>query len=263
VDLLSDQAFNLNTYWTWFLLSVRTASLFTVLPGIGTSEIPATYRFMLSLMLAYALTLSGITSVEPSSMAEAGLMIGSEIMLGFMLGTVPFLIIQSLSIAGQLVAGSIGLSFPSMIDPSTQQAVPVLSSIKILVGTLVFLQLNGHHVVFRALAEDGPRSMAGVFNPNADIMQIYLLRFVAMFELSITIAGPVVVAALLAQLVLGLVTKAVPSVNVFIVSLPLTIGLGLYLTAFNLPGMVEKLTEEFAGMDEVLARITANSTPRP
>jgi len=255
VNLLSDQVFDLAGYWTWLLISVRAATILTVLPGIGTSEIPAVFRGLLSIILAYAVTLSGVRAPEPSNLAEAGLMIGCETILGFVLASVPMLIIQSLSIAGQVVSGAIGLGFPSMLDPSTEHSVPVLSRIQTLVGTLLFMVVDGHHVVIRALGATGPDSQIGMFRPGMDIAQLYLERFIAMFELSIVCAGPVLVAAILAQFVLGLITRAVPQVNVFIISLPLTIGLGLYLTIFNLPGMVDKMVDEFSGLEEVVTRI--------
>ncbi len=117
-------------YWTWMLVSTRLAGLFTILPGIGTNQIPAFARASTGLLIAVALVASGLEAHVPESLIEGGLMVFTEFILGFTLGFIPAMIIGAITVAGQVTTGAIGLGQANMIDLSLGGQVAILARIQ-------------------------------------------------------------------------------------------------------------------------------------
>ncbi len=251
----SNQIFDFLPYWTWFLLAVRTTTLLMFLPGIGTAEIPAQYRMFLSYSLAALIAFGGVRAHAPATVAEGGLMIGVEVLVGYLLALAPIFILQGLAVSGQLISGSIGLSFANIFDPLTEHQVPVLARVQTYIGTAVFMVMDGHHAVIRALAGEGTTLGVGAYRPGELTAELILNRFADIFQLAISFAAPILVAVLVTNFVLGLITKAVPQVNVFIIGMPLTLGMGFYLAGFTLPAIAERVVSEFNEMPETVLKL--------
>lgn len=255
MESIFSELYDFSFLWTWLLLSARGIGLLMILPGIGTQQTPAPVRMILAFIIALALSLSGIRAETPTNIAECVLIVSCEFLLGILIGTIPLLIISALSITGQVVSGTIGLGMANLIDPSLGQNVSMLSRIEVLLATGTLLAIDGHHHVIRALAGIDGTGQLGMFRPNADISMYLVERFSASFSLAILCCAPILVSILVTQFVLGLITKSVPQVNIFIISLPLTIGMGLYISAFTFPGVVENLLEELSMLDEYIGQL--------
>jgi flagellar biosynthesis protein FliR len=241
--------------WTWFLLFTRLSGVLFVLPGIGTDEVPMTFRASIAMLLAAVMTAAGAHAASPGSLAEGALMIGTEFLLGYVLGVIPAMIVYSLSVAGQVSAAAIGLGQATLIDISLGESISVLARIEAMIATAIFLLIDGHHVVLRAAFSTMNDVGIGMFRPSPELAALFVDRFQASFDLAITVSGPVLVTILLTQFVMGLLTKFVPQVNIFIISLPLTIAVGLFVTEFTLPALVRVLLSQFNLVEELLARV--------
>lgn len=255
MGLMSLAGVDYTNLWAWFLIFVRLEGLMVSLPGIGTDQVPGTFRNALALALSFSLAMTGLKAVIPETAAEGGLMIACEFILGYLIGAIPSYIISSLAIAGQTTSGAIGLGQANMIDPSLGESIAVLARLGMLVGTVVFLTLDGHHILIRAASSTVGDIGLGVFRPDASTAKLLMERFSRAFELAIVISAPILVTLLVTQFVLGLITKFIPQVNIFIISLPLTIGIGLYITEFTFPGVANHMREEFAMIPEFLSRL--------
>lgn len=249
--------------WTWFLFFVRFGGVLSSLPGIGTEEVPMTTRVSLSMILSAISAFTGVPAEVPESALTGAGMLAVEFIYGYLIGAVPFYIVASLAVAGQVTAATIGLGQATMIDPSIGEPVSVLSRFQSFVAVSVFLAIDGHHAVLRAAMEPPGGMGLGVFRPNADVAMILVERMSHTFELAVTISGPILVAVLLAQFVLGLLTKFVPQVNVFIISLPLTIGLGMFILAGTLPTFRDHFIREFNATEEIIGKIVGAGTRPP
>ncbi|MCB0344657.1 MAG: flagellar biosynthetic protein FliR [Bdellovibrionales bacterium] len=247
--------YDVSFLWTLFLLTTRSTGILFALPGVGTSQIPALVRMSVAILIGLAATTSGVKAPQPEHLIDGGLMVISEFTLGYLLATIPAMIVSSLAITGQVVSGTIGLGFANLIDPSIGQSLAILARIESLVATLVFLLVDGHHVIIRAVTGYGGNLPIGSFYPGMETGLFFLERFSAVFEVAIICSAPILVSILVTQFVLGLITKSVPQVNIFIISLPLTIGMGLYITAYTFPGMIENLLGEFDQMEEYVGQL--------
>ncbi|MCC6220147.1 MAG: flagellar biosynthetic protein FliR [Deltaproteobacteria bacterium] len=253
-ELLSD-SLDLSILWTWFLLLVRASALLWVLPGIGTSEVPDMIRGSVAIVLSAAIALACDRAPMPSNLIDGGLMVTVEFMLGYLLGAIPLFILSGLAVSGQVTNGAIGLGQANMIDHSLGEQVSVLSKIEMTIGTIIFLLIDGHHAVIRAFAGIDGNVRLGTFTTDMSTADILIDRFRATFELAVITSAPILVTLLVTNFVLGLLTKAVPQINIFIISLPLTIGVGLYIIAFTFPGLTENVVQEFQLLEELLVTL--------
>lgn len=247
--------FDFHFFWTWFLLFTRFSGIFMALPGIGTEEVPLTIRLPLTMIIAGIVTACGAHAEFSSGVPEGMLMIITEFLLGYLLGAIPAFIVSALSLSGQVSATAIGLNQASIIDPSLGEHVTTLARIQGLIATSLFLLINGHHVILRAGAEVSKDIGVGIFRPDGSTVELFLNRFAHMFEIAISIAAPIIVVTLITQFVLGLLTRFVPQVNVFIMSLPLTILVGMFVFGFTLPEMARHIEREFYSMEETATQL--------
>ncbi len=242
-------------YWAFFLLLVRFGATFISLPGVGTDQIPATFRTSFALGLAFAVASAGARAPEPASIAQGGMMIAAEFMFGYLMGLIPFFIIGGVTVAGQVTTGAIGLGQANMIDHSLGESVAVLARLEGLLAAVIFLLIDGHHMVIRAAAATGGDLSLGLFRPDMPLADLLTDRLTASFDLSLKIAAPILVTLLVTQFVLGLLTKFVPQVNIFIISLPLTIGIGLFITGFTFTGFSHYIAIEFVNTEESVVKL--------
>ncbi len=246
--------------WVWILLFARMAGLLTSMPGIGTDQVPETFRVLPAAMLALCAALAGLRADLPSGLAEGGLMMFAEYALGWVFGFVPTLTLGGLAVAGQLISGSIGLAQANMIDISLGESVSIISRIKLQVATLLFLFMDGHHIVIGAASGMMRDVGVGLFRPDVNTYLILFERFTGAFELALVVSAPIIVASLLTQFVLGLVTKFVPQVNVFIISMPLSILAGLYIVLATIYGLADHSYLDLKKLEETLGRIVVAQT---
>lgn len=247
--------FDLIPFWTWFLILIRCFGLLETLPGIGTMQVPAMFRLSFTFAISICLVLGGVRANLPSGVAEAGLMITTEFLLGIILGLIPALLISAVGVAGQVTTGAIGLGQANMIDPSLGGQVAILARLQMMVGVALFLLIDGHHAAIKAAAGLMGDIGLGYFRPNMDTFMILLDRFSSSFELAVMCSAPILVTVLVTNFVLGLITKFVPQVNIFIISLPLTIIVGLYIVVYTFTGVNEHLIRGFNEAEFAILRL--------
>lgn len=245
----------ISTIWTWFLLFIRLSAVFYFLPGIGTRQIPGTFRTAITFIMAVGFALASPQAAVPESFIFGTLMIGAEILLGSILGIVPSIVLVSVGVAGNVITGAMGLSQANMMDPSIGTQVTAVDRLYTLVATVVFLLIDGHHIILRAAAGTEGTLGIGKFNPDMDTFLLLLSRFQEAFLIAVSISAPVLVTVLIAQFVLGIITKFIPQVNIFIISFPLIIGVGLFIIGYTFPGLVDHFVQEMALTEEVVTRI--------
>ena len=241
--------------WTFFLLLARFGGMLSSLPGIGTEQISTAFRFWPSVALALVVSLTGVQGAPASGIETGTIMIFAEFTLGYALGSIPAMVLGGLSVAGQVSAAAIGLAQANLIDRSLGTNVSVVAKLYTLTATMVFLLLIGHHIIIRAGAGIPGQLGLGVMTSAEEMAQVLLHGLSNSFELAVMIAAPILVTTLITQFILGLITKFVPQVNIFIVSLPLGILVGLFLMEHNMGQFINLIQQQFAGMDQAIARV--------
>ncbi|MHA6494531.1 flagellar biosynthetic protein FliR [Pseudomonas borbori] len=207
----------------------RIASMFMVMPIIGTQLVPTRIRMYLSLAVCMVImpTLPPMPEVDAISV-QSFVMIAQEVLIGVMLGFVLQLFFQAFVIAGQLLAGQMGLGFASMMDPANGISVPVIGQFFMMLVTLLFLAMNGHLVVFEVLAESFVTMPVGTGLLTNHYWTI-ANKLGWVFGAALLLVLPAITALLVVNLAFGVMTRAAPQLNIFSIGFPLTLLLGFII----------------------------------
>jgi flagellar biosynthetic protein FliR len=215
---------------------VRIGACLMVAPVFGASFVPPRLRVILAgaLTLPVAPLLPAVPDVELLSVAGAMITV-QQLIIGVALGFVLQLAFDALALGGQLLANGMGLGFAFNLDPLRGVSTPALGQLYTVLGTLVFLALDGHLALLSTLVDSfhGLPLGTGGFNPErlgavADWGSV-------LFSGALRVALPGVTALLVINLAFGVMSRAAPSLNLFAVGLPVTLIFGLVIVTLGLP----------------------------
>jgi flagellar biosynthetic protein FliR len=240
---------NMDALWTFVLLTVRYGVLLTILPGLALSPSAKSLRAPAVLVLAFVSTQSSPLAHSPTQFGMLFAQVFSEAIFGLAMGLIPLMIISGLQMAGTLSSTTMGLGASQLVDPTLGGSVPALARLLGDLVTLVFLLSNTHHVVIYTASSMGGVLIPGTFSPSGPVVELIVSRVGEIFRLGALVASPVIVALMLTNFVMGLISKAIPQVNIFIVSFPLTIGIGLILSGLALPELIVVIQRELTVID--------------
>ena len=213
-----------------FLLPLfRIASMFMVMPIIGTQLVPNRVRLYLALAVCVVVmpTLPAMPQVDAINM-RAFLLIAQEVLIGALLGFTLQLLFQAFVIAGQIVATQMGLGFASMVDPANGISVSVIGQFFLMLVTLLFLAMNGHLVVFEVLAESFVTLPVGEGLVNQHYWEL-ANKLGWVFGAALILVLPAITALLVVNMAFGVMTRAAPQLNIFSIGFPLTLLLGFII----------------------------------
>jgi len=247
---------NMHIVWTFLLLMTRFTGFFIVVPGLGAGIMGLAVRMPAIIVLAYASLLSSPEAPLPPDWGIVIASVVTELLFGMVLGLVPYLIVAGAQTAGQLAGTSMGLGQAQLIDPTSGGTVTELSKLYGDLVILVFLLLGGHHVAVYAVSGLGGDVIPGTFQLQGVTLELLINRSADIFRVGMLLSAPVVVALLLTQFVMGLISKAVPSINIFVVSFPITAGIGLTLTLIALPSATAFIARQTTTIENVVVLIS-------
>jgi flagellar biosynthetic protein FliR len=246
---------NLDVGWTLLLLMTRFTALVMVMPGIGGGLGGLAVRYPAIVLLAFAAIGTVKPTPVPPDIAVMMAQFLSEFVLGCAVATVPLLLVTSAAMAGQIASNSIGLNGAQMFDPTTSTPMSDLSRIYSDLTVLLFLLMNGHHVVIGHVAGLGKEIQPGQFFLSAPGVESLIVVTAHVFEFGVMIAAPVIVALLLVNFVMGLLSKMVPSFNVFMMTFYITIAIGFGLSFLALPELVAYMGRRMMQLDPLILAV--------
>ncbi len=252
---------HLDVLWTFMLLSTRFMGLILSLPGIGAGSAGARVRIPATLAFGAAACVSSPPAVLPDNLVMMGLSLLSEFALGFIVGIIPALLVAAVEMGVQLSSSTMGLGGSAIFDPSTGGSISSLSKLHGDLTTLVFLGMGVHYGIFEAMAGLSETVVPGTFAVDGATLDLVLDRMGGIFRTGMMVSAPVIVALMMTQFVMGLISRAVPSVNIFVISFPLTVGIGFILSALALPEVVRLVSQEMTGIENSVSAVLEDATP--
>lgn len=233
----------------FFLVMIRVGAILFFLPIWDSAQIPAQIRIFSILVISLALTpaVSGFLPPFPETWLVLVGLVLREFLLGLSLCLAVRFVFSGVQMAGELLGVQMGFGMVTLIDPNSGAQTSVVADLLILTATVLFLAVDGHHLFLAVLAQSfgqvpvgGPPLMPGsLFNYLVPLSSL-------MFQLTIKLVAPVILVLTLSQVALGLVSRTVPQVQVMIVGLPLTIGVGLIFFSMTLMLIGPYLIERFS-----------------
>jgi flagellar biosynthetic protein FliR len=180
-----------------------------------------------------------IPKIDPVT-ADGLMEIFRQILIGFTMGLVFQVASAALVVAGQAISGSMGLSMANMVDPN-MGSVPVLSQMFNIMGTLIFLGMGGHLIVFGLVIESFNLLPIGQPFFSQDMLGKMINWSSMMFLGALLIALPVMMTLLFINVGLGFVARAAPSLNIFTVGFPALILTGFIVMIFSMTSNVARI----------------------
>ena len=235
---------------TYVMVLARIGGMFGFAPVFGSQNIPRQVKAAFSLILALVI-FPGVSlpaGVYLENIPGYALCVGKEILVGIIIGYVAALITASVQLAGHLVDMQIGFGLVNIVDPVSGRQITVIGQLQYIVAVLLFLGTNSHHVLLTAVAESYRLVPVAEFALSDACRAGIMALFRDMFSLAFRIAAPVTCALLLTDVVMAVLARAVPQMNIFIVGFPLKILAGLAILAIAFPAFAGLLRGSFEGL---------------
>ncbi|NLU49757.1 MAG: flagellar type III secretion system protein FliR [Syntrophomonadaceae bacterium] len=232
----------------FLLVFGRVSGLFLSAPVYSSRQIPVQLRVLFALLLAAVMASTGVPRYE-INISNTGLFLLAllqEMLTGYALGLVAYMVFAGIQLAGQLMDMQMGFGIVNVVDPQSGIQVPLIGNFNYLLALLVFLGINGHHLLLLALHQSYQFvPVLGVsFVPGFTRFVVELGAY--MFVVGLKIAAPVVAALFVADVALGFMARTVPQMNVFLVGIPLKILGGILMLLVFLPVYIWFLQVLFA-----------------
>lgn len=233
---------------TYMLVLLRVSIFLFMLPIFSSNVFPNRLKigFALLVSLAFYSVVDVDLSRFPMSVIATGLLIIAEAMIGLTLGLCLRIFFASVQLAGQIIGFQMGFAMINVVDPQTGSNVSIMDQLGYWVCVIVFLLLNGHHIMFLAMIESFKLIPMGFFMMQNVMMAKILDLSSQLFLLSIKIGAPVIASLVFVSAGFGLVAKFSPQMNVMIVAFPLKIIAGLVLFGLSLQ-IVVIVTRNYVG----------------
>jgi len=212
--------------------ALRIAGLVALAPGLSFQHAPAQVRVFLALGLATVLApiASRGTQAPAEPLAFMGLCL-AELLFGMVLGFAVGSLLEALRFGGEVLDLQIGLRAGQLYDPTSGSHSGILSTAYYMIALILFMAADGHHWLLRGLASSFAIVPVGGVSAGADLIALVGELGTSVLVLGLRVAAPVMATLLLADLAFGLVARAVPQINVFLVGIPAKIALGFMVAA--------------------------------
>lgn len=239
--------------WLWLVAMVRPGAAFLAAPVFGAAFVPVQLRLIVALAIGipalsvtdFALPSDGLASIE------GFLLVAGEVMAGLAIGFAVQIGFSAALIAGEVIGNTMGLGFAAMMDPATGQQNPALSQFLAILATFLFLAIGGHLALAATIVESYRALPPGDAWMTAESVRGLVFFGGVLFAAGLSIALPVGFALVLVQLVMGMLARSAPALNLFAVGFPATLLAGLVLLAIAAPVMGEGIVGAIqAGLEQ-------------
>ncbi|MBU6375937.1 MAG: flagellar biosynthetic protein FliR [Bdellovibrionales bacterium] len=249
--------FDQNELLTFFAVLVRFSVLCAVLPFLGDRIVPMTVKVLFSLVTTIALfpPLVRTGLVVPAQAAVWGesvigivRVVGLEALFGVLMGFTARLVFDAITFGSNLVGTFMGLSAATMFDPHHETQSQVIAEFYLALAMLIFLALDGHHLMLRAALDSyrwvsmGQVDLSGPFAARILELTATVIRY------GLQLAAPVGIAVFALNVAFGVVARAMPQVNILVLSFAVTMIVGFLV-------MLITISDFNGAMAEVLSKI--------
>jgi len=236
----------------FLLVFVRMSSLFIISPIFGRRNVPSIFKIGFALMVSVILmnVVELPVNVNLYSIYDFSIAVFKEFIVGLVLGYVGFVILSAIYLAGQLIDTQIGFGIVSVIDPVSNIQVPITATLYYGLTMVIFLTINGHHMLIDAVVRSFniiPISTA-VFSQGMTPQLIQIMGMV--FIIAFKISAPIIAAALICDVALGILSRTMPQMNIFFVGIPLKIVLGLVVVMITIPAFISIVSFSIDNINE-------------
>lgn len=221
----------INQFLADFLLPLaRISALVMTMIGFGAKAIPTRIKLFLSLTVTVAIMPAiPASAVDTLLSLQTALVVMEQTIIGIALGFVTIMVVNTFTLAGQIVAMQTGLGFASLVDPTSGMNVPAVGQFFLILSSLLFWAMDGHLAYLQFVA----MSFQTLPIPLGSIEAVKFKEIVEwgtwMFATALSLSMAPLTAMLLINFSFGIMTRAAPQLNIFAIGFPITMCSGLLI----------------------------------
>ena len=226
---LSIEEFLVSGVFAFMLIFTRLGTAFMIMPGIGDSFVPANIRLMMALGISFVL-MTAVQSHMPNPVPAFPVLLSlifMEFVIGLFIGTIARVFMIALDVAGMLISTTSGLANAQVFNPSLSTQGSITGAMLSMVGVVLLFTTNLHHMLIYGVVESYQMFPVGAVPDSGSMAQMMTQAFSASFLIGFQIAIPFLVVAMMLYIGMGVLSRLMPQVQVFILALPVQIMLSL------------------------------------
>ncbi|MEO8496655.1 MAG: flagellar biosynthetic protein FliR [Planctomycetota bacterium] len=248
IDLYRDQLL------LFVLVLTRVSTLVMTAPIFGSRNVPVRVRAFLAIGFALIITPLHFDAARemPTDLINLSVLLAREAVLGLALGLAVMILFTGLHLTGQIMGQMSGMALADAYDPTFDSSVPVFTQLLDAVTLSVFIAIGGHRQIMAALLDTFRWRPPGVRDLPTSLVDTLTQVTSESFAVGIRAGAPVMAALFLAVLVLGLISRTLPQLNVIAVGFSLNSMIMMVTLAASL-GALAWIVQDQA--DSVIAAI--------
>ncbi len=241
-----DVLFSVSNILLFMAIITRLSGLFMSAPIFSTYPIPMQVKIWLATLIAFILfpiVQYNTTFVVPNSVPALTVVLIKEFFVGFAIGYCANILFVGVELGANMFAIQMGLSADQALNPTSGGQSPVITQAYTYLASMLFIAIGAHQWLFSAIYNSFktiPIGYTFAFSPQI-VAQIITISG-QMFNIGLSIALPIFGVLFITDVLLGFTSKMMPQMNIFMVSLPLKIYLGLLLSLLFMRPMAEYIT---------------------
>ncbi|NCC22491.1 MAG: flagellar biosynthetic protein FliR [Alphaproteobacteria bacterium] len=213
--------------FAFMLTFVRIGTAATIMPGIGDSFTPANIRLFMALGLTaviFPMTFPMLPQPLPGPSLLAALL-AMEFVVGLLIGTVARIFMAALDTAGMVISMTSGLGNAQLFNPASATQGSLIGAFLSVTGTVIVFATNTHHLLFYGLVGSYEMFPVGAVPDSGGMAEMIAKSVSASFAIGVQLAAPFLVLSMLIYIGMGVLSRLMPAVQVFLLALPLQIML--------------------------------------
>ena len=243
----------------FILILIRVSVVLFFFPLFSSRMIPALVKVGLAMVLSFVFL--PVVEVDPNlfpeTLMDGAILAVSELMMGLILGLSVSLFFAAIQLAGQMVGFQMGFAIVNVLDPQSGTQVSIIDQIGYWVALLIFLALNGHHVLISALGESFRLMKLGSLTLESNLFTSVISMTADIFSIAVKIGAPAIAALLFTSTAFGISAKFAPQMNILIAAFPVKIIVGLIFFSLSLQIIAHISRSFISGFPRILLSMLA------
>ena len=248
---------------TFLLVFFRVGAMLAVAPILGHRSVPVSHRAGLAVLLALLVTpVVKTAAVSDGDGLGLGLAIAGEILLGIAIGAVAMLVVSAVQVGGELVGFQMGLGIGAVYDPSIGGQATVFTRFQEMLAFLLFLAVDGHHVLLAAVAGSFQRVPPGATFAAPQLAASLSGLGAKVVRAGLELSAPLVGVLFVVNAVMGLLARVSPQMNVFSLVQPVAMGAALVAAVAVLPSTLASIARLYSDVPADIAALLGGAGGR-
>ncbi|MCS7174516.1 flagellar biosynthetic protein FliR [Pseudothermotoga sp.] len=226
-------------FLAWTLVLTRVAGMFTVAPFFGDWFIPLQIKVLLAIFLSWLVLPNLQESISLNfPILTLVLSMVNNYLYGLIIGLIALLPLIGLSLAGEIFGTQMGFAMSSVLDPQREE-VPLHGELLYTVGLFVFVTIKGHLLLYQSIVDSLKHFSLTSSLMGLNFMSALIEKTGESFIVALKFGVPLIGFMLVVSIALGILSRLVPQMNVFMVGLPLKVLVGMLLMVGLIPVWAE------------------------